>query len=540
MAPVEFGPYRLEELLGRGGMGEVYRAYDTQQKRTVALKLLPESLSADEEFRARFRRESEIAATLHEPHVIPIHRYGEIDGRLYLDMRLVVGEDLRVVLDRGELQPARAVAIIEQVAAALDAAHEDGLIHRDVKPSNVLLAASRPGGPDFCYLADFGIARSATASTRSRLTGAGATVGTLDYMAPERFLRQDVDHRIDVYSLACVLYECLTGQRPYPGDELPVLLNAHLNLPPPRPSERIPALPDGFDDVVGRGMAKDPADRYPSAGALAVAARAALSGAPSDDAPRPRPQPASGPWAPPPWPATLRAPAGSAPLSRAPVPLLASALAGDRRSERRRRAWLVAAAVVAVVAMIGGALLIWHTPAPGTARTPDSAPSAAILLPRQAWSALGSSTIEAGDTPDALRVSYANAYWGGAYASPGAGCDYTFAGAARVVTGGGYGVAVRAAISEGQPTAQGVQYDPGAGGYRVMRYPGDDGPIIGATTDSGWHRFAMSVVADRYEVRFDDVVVAAGQTTLPCGSGLYLRTWGGGTAEFRDLTVTPA
>jgi WD40 repeat protein len=273
-----FGPYRLDGLLGRGGMGEVHRAFDTGRGREVALKLLPESLSSDEDFRARFRREAQTTATLRDPHVIPIHDFGELDGRLYLDMRLVDGPDLATVLTRDRALPVdRAVTVVEQVAGALDAAHDDGLIHRDVKPSNILLSAVKPGRPDFCYLVDFGIARSVTSSTRSRLTITGATLGTLDYMAPERFLTGPIDHRVDVYALACVLHECLTGRRPFPSDELAVLVNSHLNLAPPRPSELRPGVPAGLDNVIARGMAKSPDDRFSSASDLATAARAALA-----------------------------------------------------------------------------------------------------------------------------------------------------------------------------------------------------------------------------------------------------------------------
>jgi serine/threonine-protein kinase len=186
-----FGPYRLDALLGRGGMGEVHRAYDTGRDRHVALKVLPESLSVEKEFRDRFRKESATTAKLRSPHVIPIHDYGEIDGRLYLDMRLVDGVDLASLLERDGALPAdRAVGIIEQVASALDAAHADGLIHRDIKPSNILVS-DLPR--DFCYLVDFGIARSVSSSARSRLTMTGATIGTLDYMAPERFLGGAID-----------------------------------------------------------------------------------------------------------------------------------------------------------------------------------------------------------------------------------------------------------------------------------------------------------------------------------------------------------
>lgn len=271
-----FGPYRIEELLGRGGMGEVYRAYDESQKRVVALKLLSPHLAADEGYRARFRRESELAARLREAHVIPIHRYGEIDGRLFIDMRLVEGADLAALLEqRGALPPNRAVAIVSQVARALDAAHADGLIHRDVKPSNVLVSdRDDDGDDDFVYLVDFGIARAA--EDEQGLTKTGSALGSFDYMAPERFLDGKVDRRTDVYSLACLLFECLTGRRPFTGEGLPALMYGHLNTNPPRPSGLVLDLPVAMDDVIARGMSKDPEQRFARAGDLAVAARRAL------------------------------------------------------------------------------------------------------------------------------------------------------------------------------------------------------------------------------------------------------------------------
>src|SRR5690242_19405440 len=256
MTPRQFGPYELQSLIGVGGMGEVWRARDTRRDRLVAIKLLPESLANDREFTNRFRRESEVAARLREPHVIPIHDYGEIDGRLFIEMRLVDGRDLAGLLEDGPLPPARAVAIVSQIADALEAAHADGLVHRDVKPSNVLVTAN-----DFVYVVDFGIARS-IGSTRTALTISGATVGTLDYMAPERFTNEPINCRTDVYSLACLLSECLTGQRPYPGNDLPSLLYAHLHLEPPRPSELVEGVPPELDSVVARGMAKRPDDRF--------------------------------------------------------------------------------------------------------------------------------------------------------------------------------------------------------------------------------------------------------------------------------------
>ncbi|MEJ3653405.1 serine/threonine-protein kinase [Actinomycetes bacterium KLBMP 9759] len=265
----QFGPYRLEELIGRGGMGEVHRAVDTVKQRTVAVKRLAPHLASDVEFQSRFRHESAVAARLREAHVIPIHDYGEIEGRLYIDMRLVDGVDLdTVVTTQGALAPSRAVRIVAQVASALDAAHEDGLVHRDVKPSNVLLGAN-----DFAYLVDFGIAAPMSGS---RLTVTGTALGTMAYMAPELFEEHRRDSRIDVYSLACMLHKLLTGRRPFEADGLMAMMRAHLTVPPPRPS-LISGVAATFDDVVARGMAKNPDDRYRSAGELAEAARMALS-----------------------------------------------------------------------------------------------------------------------------------------------------------------------------------------------------------------------------------------------------------------------
>lgn len=266
-----FGPYRLTRLLGRGGMGEVYEAEDTRKGRIVALKLISPEYSDDPTFRARMQREAGAAGRLTEPHVVPIHDYGEINDQLYLDMRLIDGANLATILKRtGAMSPPRAVAIVRQVAAALDAAHADGVTHRDVKPENILIT-----GDDFAYLVDFGIAR---AGTDPGLTQAGMAMGTYKYMAPERFSEHEVTYRSDIYSLACVLGECLTGTPPFRADSIERMVAAHLMEPAPRPSQLRPGrVPAALDQVVAKGMAKNPEQRYRSAGDLANAALLALT-----------------------------------------------------------------------------------------------------------------------------------------------------------------------------------------------------------------------------------------------------------------------
>lgn len=267
----EFGPYRLESLLGRGGMGEVYRARDTKRDRIIALKLLPPNLAEDPVFTERFRRECQTLARLDEPHIIPIHDFGEIDGQLYLDMRLVNGRDLRAILrERGALEPAEAVAFIEQVAAALDAAHHSGLVHRDVKPENVLVTTA-----DFAYLADFGVAH---AETDSHLTQTGTAVGSIAYMAPEQFDGGRVTAAADVYALSVMLFELLTGRKPYPGDSISTITKGVLFDPIPVASQLNRAITPAMDSVLAWGLHKTPDGRCPSPLDLARAARAALGG----------------------------------------------------------------------------------------------------------------------------------------------------------------------------------------------------------------------------------------------------------------------
>ena len=268
-----FGPYQLMQLLGRGGMGDVYQAEDTRKHRVVALKLISPQFSNDSVFRARMQREADTAGRLNEPHIVPIHDYGEIDGQFFVEMRLIDGASLRTLLRHyGPLTPARTVAVVRQIAAALDAAHSNGVTHRDVKPENILI-----GGNDFAYLVDFGIAR---ATTDPGLTQVGTAVGTYNYMAPERFTGDEVTYRADIYALACVLGECLTGAPPYRSDSVERLVAAHLLDPVPRPSQQLrPGLiPVALDQVIARGMAKNPDERYRTAGDLAAAAHDALTG----------------------------------------------------------------------------------------------------------------------------------------------------------------------------------------------------------------------------------------------------------------------
>ncbi|WP_461027567.1 nSTAND1 domain-containing NTPase, partial [Streptomyces sparsus] len=263
------GRYRIERLLGRGGMGEVYRALDTLHDRHVALKVLSDT--ADERYARRLRREAELVTRLAHPHIVDVLESGESDGRLYVAMRLVDGSDLRRVLGAGPLTPRRAVRVLAQVAGALDAAHEGGIVHRDVKPSNILIGAS-----DDAYLTDFGIARPLDAEA-TRLTRTGSYVGSLDYISPEQLRGHEVTGTADVYALACVLYECLTGKVPFPADDPAAKLAAQLNDPPAAPSVFDPRIPPALDMVVATGMDKDPHRRFAGAGELMSAATAALT-----------------------------------------------------------------------------------------------------------------------------------------------------------------------------------------------------------------------------------------------------------------------
>jgi YVTN family beta-propeller protein len=265
--------YRFEELVGRGGMGVVYRATDLRLERQVALKLLAPRLARDERFRRRFLAESQVATSLEHPHILPVYDAGEANGLLYIAMRYVEESDLkRLLRNEAPLTPARTLELLGEVADALDVAHERGLTHRDVKPSNILI--SLQAGREHSYLADFGLTQRTGDGGTSRATT--QIVGTVDYMAPEQIEREDVDPRADVYALGCVLYECLTGEVPFPHDSDLAVLWAHMRADPPRASERRAELPQAIDGVIAKALAKAPEKRYGSCGELVKAARDAL------------------------------------------------------------------------------------------------------------------------------------------------------------------------------------------------------------------------------------------------------------------------
>jgi serine/threonine protein kinase/Tol biopolymer transport system component len=343
--------YLLEEQIGQGGMAVVFRALDVRLQRQVALKILAPALTADEEFRQRFIRESQAAAAVDDPHIIPVFEAGEASGVLFIAMRLVRGGDVGTLLRRdGPMQPSRAAAIVAPVADALDAAHEAGLVHRDVKPANMLLDV-RSGRPEHVYLSDFGLSKAALAG--SMLTGTGLFLGTLDYSAPEQIEGRPVDGRADQYALASAAFELLTGTPPFQRDDLMAVMYARLSEPPPALSSRRHGLPEAVDRVLARALARAPADRYGSCREFSNAFRAALGIGQRDVAPGAVPdsdRPAT-------EVATFR-PVGAggvdhASVSAAPATEVTPA---SRRIRRRSVTWAIA--VIAILALGGTAIAL--------------------------------------------------------------------------------------------------------------------------------------------------------------------------------------
>jgi hypothetical protein len=379
-AGAQIASYQLEEEIGRGGMAVVYRARDVRLGRWVALKVLAQDYAQDEAFRQRFIRESQTAASVDHPNIIPIFDAGEASGVLYIAMRYVAGQDVHSLLhSAGRLPVARALGIVGQVASALDAAHACGLVHRDVKPANMLLGGvADTGRPDHVYLSDFGISKQLNAT--SSLTMTGQVLGTLNYLAPEQIEGRQVDGRADAYALACTAFELLAGSPPFRRDENMAVMWAQLNAPPPQVTSLRPDLPPAVDRVLIRGLAKSPAERFPSclafSAALQQACAPALDGtagpvpgsappravrpaAPTaaDPAPAPAPAPATRPGAPadqPARPATTPMPVRPDRGGRPPRP------AGRPASRKGRRRGLAAAACVAVLAVAGGVYAVLH------------------------------------------------------------------------------------------------------------------------------------------------------------------------------------
>jgi CheY-like chemotaxis protein len=265
--------YRIDSLIGRGGMGVVYRAEHLNLRRSAAIKIIAPEYTEARGFRDRFEREARISAALQHPNVVTVYDAGDVDGLLYLAMQYIEGSDLAAMLsEQGRLRPYRAIDTCRQVAAALDAAHALGLVHRDVKPANVLIEGRR------AFLTDFGLTKR-LATTNTALTRAGDVVGTIHYVAPEQIEGRPVDARADLYSLGCLFYHCLVGEVPFPRESDVAVIYAHLSEEPPKPSKLRPDLPEGLDAVIAKALEKSPERRFATCGDLMAAARAVIDAA---------------------------------------------------------------------------------------------------------------------------------------------------------------------------------------------------------------------------------------------------------------------
>jgi hypothetical protein len=359
-----FSGHSVDAVLGRGGMGVVYRVTDLRLNRLAALKVIAPGLSADDDFRRRFQRESQLAASVRHPHVVPIFQAGEADGLLYVTMELIEGADLRTLIaERRRLDPGTACEALVQVAGALDAAHARGLVHRDVKPANILV---RSDAPLHSYLTDFGLTKRT--SSQSGITKTGLFVGTVDYASPEQIKGGSVDARSDVYALGCVLFEMLAGQPPFRRENEYATIYAHTDTPPPALDGFVTGVPGALETVVRRALEKDPADRFPSAGDFGRAASAAIAGRMLSEPERTvavgRAAPHTGPDTPPQASVAPATPAPQPPPAPAPPPQYVPEHPPQRAPEhqtavlagQRRGGWVPAlVAMAALLLVIGGA-----------------------------------------------------------------------------------------------------------------------------------------------------------------------------------------
>jgi serine/threonine-protein kinase len=350
----EFAGYRLRAVLGRGGMSIVYQAENPRLRNVIALKVLAPELATDQVFRTRFREESQIAASLLHPHVIPIHDFGSSDGLLYIAMRYVSGTDLRhLIADRGWLAPYEGVQLLEQAARALDAAHRRGLVHRDVKPGNLLISQDGDeADPDHVYLADFGITKYV--GRRSGLTVAGTVLGTVHYVSPEQIQGRTVLGPADQYSLGCVLYECLTGRAPFEKNSNEAIMWAHVHEFAAPPSLLRADLPPAIDEVFARVLAKEPGERYGDCREFIAAARGALDASPTR--PRDRRPPGIGAFHAAPVPVPVPVPAAAAPPP-VPVPVPTVPVPGGGRGRAARGRAPERGRVRNVLSLLGVAVL---------------------------------------------------------------------------------------------------------------------------------------------------------------------------------------
>src|SRR4051794_27027249 len=472
--------YRIESVAGQGGMGVVYRATQLGLGRPVALKLIATELAHDVSFRQRFQRESQIAASIDHPNVIPVYEAGESDGSLFLAMRYVDGTDLGALVGReGRLAPERAVRIVARIAAALDAAHRRGLVHRDVKPANVLLAAE----DEHVYLTDFGLTKRTTSA--AALTRTGMFVGTLDYCAPEQIRGEPADGRADVYALGCVLFRCLAGEAPYERDSDVAKMYAHLNDPIPTVTALAPDVPAALDDVLAEALAKDADDRFSTAGALAQAALAALAAAPAPVAPRApsvaaaAPAPAPAPVSAPPAPPSAQAPVAEA-EDEEPLPWPQRHRVAIGGSLGTVFALALLAVVLPAAGVIGGSDGGGAAAQNGATAAATVAPTAtATPPPENQGQPTAVASFKVGKGPDGVAVDEQGVVWVNNHDE---GTVTRIDGKTGKVLGEPFKVGTNV---DGIATGKGITYVAVAGEDRVQRFEGSDEPVEGGSVTVG-------------------------------------------------------